>query len=700
MPYPYITVLRSRLLAGALTAAAVVTAAHAQTPKGATRGTPASVIDTHASTLKASAYYHFSIGHLYEELAGAYGNRSDYVNKAIDNYRQVMKEDPEHAGFLVEDIAELYRVSGHIREAVDEAQNALKANPDDLNARRVLAHIYTQEIGDAQANHVDEGMARRAIEQYKLITAKDPKDAESLVMLGRLDRLVGDSVSAEASFKKILESDPDNEDAVTGLAAVYSERNDPKTAAALLEKLTSRNPTPRALVALANNYEQMKQFGQAADAYGKALELDPSRLELKAALAQDQTNAGRYDDAIKTFQELAKANPQEFLPYLGMAQIYREQKDYDQAQRMVDKAKTLSADNLDVRLEEVRLLEAQGKTGDAILLLKNVIDDANRRAGATSAQARADLLDSLGSLYRSDQQFDRAIETFRQAAALASENANREEGQIIETYRAQNDYPKALAESDKALAKFPNDRMLIEVRAEVLSDQGKSDQAVASLTKLLDGKSGHADWEIYLAVADAYGKAKNYAEMGKAIDAADKLSASNDDRATIDFTRGSMFERQKNFDLAEKQFRAALEIDPNNASALNYLGYMLADQGIRLQEAQELIKHAVNLEPNNYAYLDSLGWVYFRQNRLQDAEQQLRRSLEMKGTDATIHDHLGDVYLKEGKLKDAIDQWQASLNAWNTTSPAELETEEVAKVQKKLDNARVRLAQKESPARN
>ncbi|HEX4771319.1 MAG TPA: tetratricopeptide repeat protein, partial [Bryobacteraceae bacterium] len=108
----------------------------------------------------------------------------------------------------------------------------------------------------------------------------------------------------------------------------------------------------------------------------------------------------------------------------------------------------------------------------------------------------------------------------------------------------------------------------------------------------------------------------------------------------------------------------------------------------------------VKLEPNNYAYLDSLGWVYFRQNRLQDAEQQLRRSLEMMGTDATIHDHLGDVYMKEGKLKDAISQWQASLNAWNASAPADLEPEEVAKVQKKLDTARVRLAQKEPAPRN
>ena len=123
-------------------------------------------------------------------MAATSGNRSDYVNKAIDNFRLAMKEDPS-ASFLVEDIAELYRVSGRIREAVEEAQTALKTNPDDLNARRVLAHIYAQQIGDAQANHIDEGMARRAVEQYKIITEKDPKDVESLVMLGRLDRRAG-----------------------------------------------------------------------------------------------------------------------------------------------------------------------------------------------------------------------------------------------------------------------------------------------------------------------------------------------------------------------------------------------------------------------------------------------------------------------------------------------------------------------------
>ena len=695
MPLPYFTLSRPCLLAGALAAGLFATHAEAQTPGGEKHlREPVTAKDApNGSSLKASAYYHFALGHLYEELAGAYNNRTDYINTAIDNYRQAIKDDPQ-ASFLVQDIAELYRLSGRIREAVEEAQGALKSNPDDLNARRVLAQIYTQGIGDAQSNHVDESMARRAIEQYKFIVAKEPKDTQSLAVLGRLDRVVGDSVGAEASFRKILEMEPDNEDAVTGLASVYADRNDPKQAAELLEKLTTKTPTARSLVALASEYEQMKQFGLAADTYAKAVELDPSRPELKGALAQDQAQAGRFDDAIKTFQDMAGGNPQDPVPYLGMAQIYRDQRKYDKAQDAVAKAKAIDPENLDVRLEEARLLDAEGKIGQAITVLKTVIDSANRRAGGTSPQARADLLESLGALYRSDQQYDHAVETFHQAATLNPAKANIESLQVIETYRAQKQYSKALAESDSALAKAPDDRPLLEARAEVLTDQGKSDEAIATLKKLLNGKN---DREVYLAMADAYAKAKNYDQVNEALTAAGKLSTTKEDRANVAFTGGSLYERQKKYDLAEKYFRASLEIDPDNATVLNYLGYMLADQGVRLPEAQQFIDRAVHIEPNNYAYLDSLGWVYYHQNKLPEAEQQLRRSLEMSvGNDPTIHDHLGDVYSKEGKLKEAIEQWQASLNAAKSSS-ADLEPDEVGKVQRKLEGARVRLAKEQAP---
>jgi tetratricopeptide (TPR) repeat protein len=606
-----------------------------------------------------------------------------------------MKDDP-NAAFLVQDIAELYRISGRIREAVEEAQGALKTNPNDLDARRVLARIYTQQIGDAQTNHVDENMARKAVEQYKLITDKDPSDTDSLVMMGRLQKLLNDSVGAETSFKKVLAADPENEDAITGLAGIYTDRNNPKAASELLEKLAAKNPSPRSLVALAQLYEQMRQYGPAADAYGKALDLDPSRVEIKAAMAQDQALAGRYDDALKSFQQVAGANPQDAEPYLGMAQIYREQKKFDLAHQMIAKAKELDPDNIDVRYNEVVLLQQEGKLPEAAAAMKNLLDaTAKKTYNPAERAARSEMLDKYGALLRSNQQYDPAVQAFREEQSVNPDVAARALVQIVETYRSAKDYARAQSESEAAQTKFPKDRMVTQVRAEVLSDQGKTDQAVALLKPLLDGKD---DLHVHLAIAETYEQGKNFPEMSKELEMADKLSPEKDDAEQIAFMRGSMYEREKKYDLAEKEFRRVIEADPSNASALNYLGYMFADQGIRLQEAQDLIKRAVDLDPTNYAFLDSLGWVYYHQNKLNDAEQQLTRSVQMMGTDPTIHDHLGDVYFKQGKLKEAIDQWQASIKAWNTSSPAEQEPEEEAKVQKKLDTARVRLAKAQAPA--
>lgn len=677
--------------------------AKAQTPsdQGSNRSATLPPVTKQPSSSKASAYYHFALGQMYEELAETYGNRSDYVNQAIDNFRLAMKEDPS-AGFLVGDIAELYRMSGRLRDAVQETQEAIKANPDDLNARRVLARIYTQQIGDTQANHVDEGMARRAIEQYKIITDKDPKDLDSLVMLGRLNWVLHNSVDAEAAFKKVIEADPENEDAITGLASVYSERGDAKSASALLEKLTAKSPSPKALAVLASNYEQMHEYTLAVNAYKKALQLDPNRTELKGYLAQDQALAGQYDDALKTYQELADANPQDAAPYLGMAQIYDQQKKFDLALKTNAKAKQIDPDNLEARYQEVQILDDQGKTPEAIAALKSILDSTARKTYNEAERAsRAKMLEQLGLLYRQNNQNDLAVDSFRQIAALDPNLAARAEAQVVDTYRMGKDYAKAQQESDAAAAKYPNDRTLRQVRAQLLADQGKTSQAVAELNKLLDGKS---DRDVYLAMADVYQKGHDYAAMSKALDSADKLSQTKEEKANILFMRGAMYERQKKYDQAEAAFRQVLQNDPPSdstyASTLNYLGYMLADQNERLQEAQTLIKRAVDLEPNNYAFLDSLGWVYYHQNRLDEAEQELTRSVQLMGKDPTIHDHLGDVYFKQGKLREAIAQWQASLAAWNSSAPSDVEPDQVAKVQKKLDSAKVKLAKEQAPARS
>ncbi len=663
-------------------------AALAQTPAPAGSETGERKVD------RASAYYHFTLGHLYAELAAAYGNRGEYLNQAIENYKLAMKADPA-AAFLSEELSDLYIQAGQTRTAVLEAEEALRRNPNDLTARRILGRIYARLIGDTRTNRVNDEMLRKAIEQYAAIAERDAKDLDTWLTLGRLQSVARNSVDAEKAFKKALEIDAGNEDALTGLARIYSELGDSKGAAEMLQRAAEKSPNLRTLTALALNYEQMREYALAAETLKQALEISAgANPDLKRALAQNLMLAERYEEALKVYEELVAEEPKDVQSFLRLSQIHRQQGRFEQARAAANKASELDPENLEVRYNEVGLLESEGKPAEAIELLKEMLAATEKKSYSAGERGnRVALLERLGVLERNSERYADAIATFGKIAALDTDLSGRMAAQIVETHRAAKDYAKAEAEANAAAAKYPDDRMLAMVRATVLAERGKAQEAVAALRKLLDGK---ADREIHLAIAQTWEKAKNYPEMGKALEAAEKLSQTDEEKEAVYFMRGAMYERMKRFDAAEKEFRKVLAINPRNASALNYLGYMFADQNMKLDEAHELIKKALELDPNNGAYLDSMGWVYYRQGRLEEAEQYLLRALQRYGRDPAIHDHLGDVYLKQGRVKEAIAQWQKALKEWEGSAPSENDPAEVAKIQKKLEGARVRLAKEAS----
>jgi len=282
------------------------------------------------------------------------------------------------------------------------------------------------------------------------------------------------------------------------------------------------------------------------------------------------------------------------------------------------------------------------------------------------------------------------VATFREIAEVDPASGARAGAQIIDTYRTGKDFASAGREAAAFSKRYPDDRLIKLMTGNVEADLGQFKEAEATLKSLFDGKS---DRDIWIALAQIYEKSKNWTAMGQAIDQAGKLSDSSDEKEAVTFLRGAMFERMKHFDQAEAEFRTVLKMNPNSASALNYLGYMLADRNVRLNEALELIRKAVDQEPTNSAFLDSLGWVYYRMDKLEEAEESLRRALQQYGSrDATVYDHLGDVYMSRSKFKDAIKQWELSLKEWQATAPSETDPAEISKIQKKLEKARVRLA--------
>jgi len=225
------------------------------------------------------------------------------------------------------------------------------------------------------------------------------------------------------------------------------------------------------------------------------------------------------------------------------------------------------------------------------------------------------------------------------------------------------------------------------------ADMGNPDPALKSVQSLLKGSPD--DRIVYITLAQMNTRLKRYPEAEQALDKAEQLATKQDDKEYVWFLRGSTYERQKRYAEAEVQFKKVIASDPQHAMALNYLGYMLADQNMKLDEAFSYIKRALDIDPTNGAYLDSIGWAYFRLGKFEMAEESLVKAAQKINTDPTVHDHLGDLYQKTGRLKQAAQNWERALVEWNRTIAAEVDQTDIARVQKKLDSAKVKLAKEE-----
>ncbi|HEY6347062.1 MAG TPA: tetratricopeptide repeat protein [Bryobacteraceae bacterium] len=651
-----------------------------------------------SATDHASAYYYYTIAHMYADMAGQTGQR-DYISKAIDNYKLALKADPTSTA-IGDEFASFYIEAGRTREAQSDAEETLRTNPNDLFALRLLAKVYAAQIQGPQ-NKIDQTMLQRAIDQYKKIVGLDPKDVNSWLMLGRLQYYSTNSLEARTAYEKAMALDPDNEDGLTGLAQVYSDEGDIQKAGDLLRQLAEKHPSGRGLEALAEFYERSRQYGLAADTLKQALSLNPPNgAEVEQRLAQFEVFAGRYSDAVETWNDLISQDLDNAQYYLWLSRTYRQTRDYAKAQEASDKARQLDPMNPEIRVNDAYILEALGKTPEAIQIMKDLIASTQKPVYSKGERAtRADLFNQLSAFYRDADQTELAVDALRQAAEVNPDKAADETLAAVETLSDAHEYNKAQQELDAALKKSPDDRSLRSRHAILLAEIGKTDQGVAEAKKLLSGKGGKEDRDGYQTLASVYDKGKKWDDMAKALDQEEKLSTTDAEKEDVIFVRGAMYERQKKIDLAEQQFHKVLEKDPDSAAALNYLGYMLADRNMRLQEALDYITRAVDKEPENGAYIDSLGWVYFRLGRLQEAEDNLRRAVQKTPHDPTVHDHMAETLMREGKVREAMAQWQISLKEWDSSAPADMDPPEIAKVKSKLENAKVRLAQETAPKR-
>jgi tetratricopeptide (TPR) repeat protein len=646
---------------------------------------------------RAAAYYHYALAHMYEDMVTNYG-RPEFASQAVEEYKLALQADPTSKE-LATGMADIYFRLGRIRDAVMAAQDLIKRDPGNLEAHKLLGRIYLRSLGDMDQGAQTDQMLKQAIAEYEKIVELDPSSVENHLLLGRLYSADHNELKAKAQFEAAHHLEPASEDAVMNLARVYSEQGQMKEAIQALLSVPPERRSAKLEISLGSLYDQQSNSKEAIAAYHRALVAEPDNLDAERNLAQDLLLSNQLDEAMKMYQDIVAADPQDPIAYLRISEIQRRGGKYEDALATLKKAKALVNDSLEVSYNEALIDDSLGRLDDASSALQKLVAATYHPDGNYSDAEKSNrvlFLDRLANVYREQNKTDEAVAAYRQMIDLGGDLAVRGYQFLIETYQEAHQQDKALATAKEAAAKFPKKHELTLALAAEMVDAGQVDDGMKLAKDQLNG--GANDREVHLQIAHMDTRMHRFAEAKVELEEAAKLTKTPEEKTILAYYRGENFDHEKNDTAAEQQFRSILAVDPNNAMAMNYLGFMFAEEGIKLDEAVTLLKKAVELDPQNGAYLDSLGWAYFKQAHYDKAEEYLQKAILRMPQDPSLHDHLGQIYEKTDRLKQAAAQWEIALDGYRHSNPADYDPADLTHLEQHLESARMKLAKKDPQA--
>lgn len=470
---------------------------------------------------------------------------------------------------------------------------------------------------------------------------------------------------AEPAMAEYLQSvalDTQNVQLALHVAQIYLNRRDPTNAVAILENATKENPnSPDAWYGLGIVYRNLDQTDKVIAAGHQALKLDAGHLNSIRLLLEVYTQQSTNSDAAGIIAPALKSKSKDSAYWAGLGDILTAvlrlkpslsaQIDRGSIRQCYEKALALAPHDLEI---QGRMAEAYTDSGD----YKRAAD-----AYSELLQARPDnqqILDRLWRTYVRSNQKDKAIATLEE---LAKRDRLR-----FELYNSLGDLYEETGKPEMAIANFQQSLVLnpnqLELYIRIALAQMRMKQFADTGTTLLTAKEKFpTKYQIPYLQGLLQSDLKNFTAALALFADAEALAKVDPDTvkpsSAFYFAYGSACERAGDSEKATTFFRKAIELDPNNHNAYNYLGYMWADKGVHLQESLELIQEALRLDPDNGAYLDSLGWVLYRLGRYDEALPYLRHAVETlqkedRQDDATVLDHLAEVLLKLGKRDEAI----------------------------------------------
>ena len=498
---------------------------------------------------------------------------------------------------------ELAGVRGQLDEAVDYYLDAAELTSDPRVAARA-AHIASF----AQRYH----KALEATERWQQLATDDRPVIRLRILAYLMLEQVENTVSQIDQL--LLEDGQVNNATVSTLGRLLQQSPSPDVVLNVLHELNQRHPNNlRLLLLQARTQVRHSYFDNAMLSIEQVIRLDNSVSDAYLIRAQILAAQDREDEAVKSIAIAVDKRPDDNRLRMQFARMLVQMKSFDAALGHFVQLRKNMPDNEDVLLSLGLLSIETGNIDEAKQYLQELIDK-----GFHNDQAHY----YLGRIQQNQGEWMPAIVNFERV-------------------------------NDKALAVDARIRT-----AGLLSRVGRVDDALTQLKQLIkQGQNNNDRIRVHLAQGEVLNSASRNHEAIKVYSNALQSSPENTD---LLYARALTAEKLKMLDMAESDLRMVLAHEPENANALNALGYTLADRSDRLQEAKEYILKAAKLLPDDPAVLDSLGWVYYRLGKLEDAIKWLQKAFVML-QDAEISAHLGEVLWVSGQLDEAKKIWQRGL---------------------------------------
>ena len=488
--------------------------------------------------------------------------------------------------------------------------------------------------------------------------------------------------AATGEYYQAALEDPGNEILTLEVSRRFLQNKQPEKALEIVTRAAAETNATGAIYArLGVIYTQLGKPDKAISANRQAIVRSPDSLDGYQNLFLNYARTNQPAEALKVLDEAA-ARPKadaEFL--IGVAELYAGLGLGMPAQKEAAKAKALAvlqrADQLNPSSPPLRLRLADGFNllGDSTRAARLYLELLKRLPDAPPVRDRVRA--NLADIYLQGKDHKLASEQLE--AIIRDDPTNPRAYYFLGRFALEANKPAEAAEHfSKMVLLSPDFEPAYYLLAMSQIDLKKPAEAVATLEKAR--KKFPASFALEFWTAMALSQQKDYAEALKHFTAAEVTAKATDPKQLDErfyFQLGSTCERKGDYAEAEKYFEKCLQLAPDFVEAMNYLGYMWAEHGMKLDQARELIEKAVKAEPKNAAYLDSLAWVLFKLNQPKEALPYALQAAELsEAPDPTVCDHIGDIYAALKQMDKAREAWRKSLS---------LEPNEA--IQKKLDSS-------------